>query len=724
MPKPDTQLPWYQRCKRWGQTNLTEINAKDYDDALWRKMWRETGTQGIIVNAGGIVAYYPSRFPHHYRAKFLDGRDLFGEICAAAREEGIEVVARMDSSRAIPEFFEAHPDWFVYNVEGEAVQAHDRYLACVNSPYFSEYIPALLCEIIERYAPVGFTDNSWTGVGRNCICHCRHCQEKFKDDTGLDLPRELNWDDPVYRAWISWSYQCRLDVWERNNRVTREAGGEDCVWLGMVNSDPILGHVNFADLDEIGRRTPVLFCDQQSRTGDGGFEQNALAGKILHEAAGWDAPVMESMALYARGPQGNRLAAAPPEESRMWMIEGIAGGISPWWHIVNARVDDRRKLQTAQPLYQWHARHEDALFNREPVATVGVLWSHENVDFFGRDEARELVLLPFRGWTKALTRARIPYLPVHARHIRRQIGRLQTLILPAIAVLSDDEIEALREFSDAGGHLIVTGYAGCLDVTGAPRPNEDNPLPEFLGFRFTDSQPNLFPDPKDKKALRSTNTYLRIESGTPLGSRFAQTFSGTDILGFGGALTRVQPTQVAGSAPLTSIPEFIGYPPEFSWMPVEQTDTPALIAREHESGSRTVFLAADIDRCFGRAGFPDHGDLLADALLWTLDDELPLRVDGPGTIDCHLYQQGDRRILHLINLSGANQWPAYLEEHLPIGPITITPQGQHAIPPESDVQALVRTAEDEQEFTVTQENDLRSVTLDKLTHHQVLTWVV
>jgi hypothetical protein len=32
--------------------------------------------QGVIINAGGIVAYYPSKFPLQYRAAFLKDRDL------------------------------------------------------------------------------------------------------------------------------------------------------------------------------------------------------------------------------------------------------------------------------------------------------------------------------------------------------------------------------------------------------------------------------------------------------------------------------------------------------------------------------------------------------------------------------------------------------------------------------------------------------------------------
>jgi len=92
--------PWYRRTYRWGQTNLNELDPTRYDAEWWREHWRRTRTQGIVVNAGGIVAYYPSRFELQYRAEHLGDRDLFGEIVQAARQDGLAVLARMDSNRA------------------------------------------------------------------------------------------------------------------------------------------------------------------------------------------------------------------------------------------------------------------------------------------------------------------------------------------------------------------------------------------------------------------------------------------------------------------------------------------------------------------------------------------------------------------------------------------------------------------------------------------------
>src|SRR6266403_999653 len=133
-------LPWYRRTLRWGQTNITEMDPERYDIPWWRQHWKRTQTQGVVINAGGIVAYYPSRVPLHRQAQYLNGRDLFGELCHAAHEDGMVVFARMDSSRAHEEFYRAHPDWFALDGADQPHKAGDLFVTCVNSPYFEEHI--------------------------------------------------------------------------------------------------------------------------------------------------------------------------------------------------------------------------------------------------------------------------------------------------------------------------------------------------------------------------------------------------------------------------------------------------------------------------------------------------------------------------------------------------------------------------------------------------------
>ena len=88
-------------------------------------------------------------------------------------------------------------------------------------------------------------------------------------------------------------------------------------------------------------------------------------------------------------------------------------------------------------------------------------------------------------------------------------------------------------------------------------------------------------------------------------------------------------------------------------------------------GSRIAFLPADLDRRFGRDNLPDHGDLLANLVRWAAKDGLPLALEGPGLIDCHLYRQPGRAILHLVNLTNAGTWRQPVHELIPVGPLRV-----------------------------------------------------
>jgi hypothetical protein len=657
--------PWYRRTLRWGQTNITEADPAAYDVAWWRAYWRRTRVQGVIINAGGIVAYYPSDAPHHHRAETLGDRDLYGELTKAAHDDGLAVFARMDSNRAHEPLYRAHPDWFAVDRSGRPYRAGDLYVSCINGPYYDEYIPLILREIIGRSRPEGVTDNSWSGLDRESPCYCTHCERRFRDRTGKALPAKKDWDDPLYREWVLWNYDRRLEVWDRNNRVTREAGGPHCLWVGMNSGSVSAQAARFRDVAAIAGRAAILMLDHQARDDAGGFQENGDTGKRVHGVLGWDRLAPESMAMYQAGRPAFRRASKPEPEARLWVLEAFAGGIQPWWHHVGAAQEDRRQFRTIEPLNRWHAENQEYLVDRRPVAAIGVAWSQRNTDFYGRDDPGVMVDLPYRGVTNALIRARIPYLPVYIDQLERDGGELKVLILPELAALSDGRCAAVRRFVERGGHLVATGRTGLYTERGDPRP--DDPLGELLGVRRAGRKPSV---PEDHGRARETvHSYLRIMPGRRRHAVLAG-FEETDILPFGGRLEGIEPAPGA-EVLLTFVPPFPAYPPETAWMRTPRTDVPGLIVRTTDGGSRVAYLAADLDRRFGRDNLPDHADLLANLVRWAAGDTTPLAVAGPGLVDCHLYRQPGRMILHMVNLTSAGTWRAPVHELIAVGPLTV-----------------------------------------------------
>jgi hypothetical protein len=359
-----------------------------------------------------------------------------------------------------------------------------------------------------------------------------------------------------------------------------------------------------------------------------------------------------------------------------------------------------------------------------PIANVGILWSQRNTDFFGRDEAEDRVDAPYTGFMHALVRARIPYVPVHADDLDRARG-LKVLILPNVGALSAAQATAVRRFVQAGGSLVATGATSVYDEWGDPRP--DFALADLFACHLVGTVPRL--EEPAGHARASIHTYLRLspelrarvdgphvpDEPPAVGERHAvlEAFDETDILPFGGTLT---PLTVDASAvvPLTFVPAFPTYPPETAWMREPRTEIPGLVLSQH-GRARVAYMPADLDRRYASEHLPDHAQLLANVVRWAADQELPLSVEGTGLIDCHLYEQPGRMILHLVNLTSEATWRAPLVDLIRVGPFTVRIRtGDRRVP--STARLLVAGTE----IPVTRERGAAVIELNGILDHEVI----
>jgi hypothetical protein len=123
--------------------------------------------------------------------------------------------------------------------------------------------------------------------------------------------------------------------------------------------------------------------------------------------------------------------------------------------------------------------------------------------------------------------------------------------------------------------------------------------------------------------------------------------------------------------PLTFVPEFPAMPPETAWMRVADSGIPGLVVSQTAAGARIAYLAADLDRRYQRELLPDHANLLANLVRWAAKGTIPLSVHGAGLIDCHLYEQPGRAILHLVNLTSTGTWRSPVDELIAVGPLQV-----------------------------------------------------
>jgi putative glycosyl hydrolase-like family 6 (GHL6) protein/glycosyl hydrolase family 42 (putative beta-galactosidase) len=641
---------WYDRPMRWAQLTLVEDDPGRYDPAFWLDYFRRTHSDAACLSAGGCVAYYPTKVPLHYRSRFLGDSDAFGELVAGCRKLGMNVVARTDPHAAHQDVFDAHPDWIAVTADGKK-RRHwadpELWVTCGLGPYNFEFMTEVTREIVRMYQVDGIFSNRWNGSG---MCYCEHCQENFKKFSGLELPRTSDPLDEARRQYISWREKRLFELWRLwdgeikkinpNASFVANAGG---------------GALSDLDMKTIGELAPTLFADRQARRGLMPPWANGKNGKEYAATLGRKA-IGGIFSMGVEEPYRWKDSVQSGDEIRLWVVDGVAHNLRPWFTKFNGKVIDKRWLKVVEELYGWHHRNERYLRNERSLARVAIVYSQQTATFYGGEQARSRVEDHSLGFYQALIEARMPFDMVHDRLLDAgNIQQYRTLILPNIAALSSAQCEQLSAFVVSGGNLVATHETSLYDERGVRR--SDFGLASLFGASFAG---------RIDKNLH--NSYLNVDKDPKTG-RFHPLVRGledaTRIIN-GANWVHVKPNAKPDyAAPLTLVPSYPDLPMEQVWPRVPRTDTPGVFARQLERG-RVVYFPFDLDRTFWEVLSVDHCNLLQNAVAWAHQEEQPLVVKGRGVLDVSLWLQKDSVTAHLVNLTNPMMMKGPVREIIPL----------------------------------------------------------
>src|ERR1700722_15183875 len=468
---------WYDRPMRWAQLSFVEDDPGNYDMQFWLDYFQRIHADATILNAGGCVAFYPTQIPLHYRSKWLGNTDAFGDIAHGCRKLGMNVVARTDPHACHKDVYDAHPDWLAVDENGKKRQHAsdpDFWLTCALGPYNFEFMTTVHQEIMSKYMVDGIFTNRWSGSG---MCYCEHCQKNFRDFSGLNLPRTLDPQDTSRRKYILWNQKVLFDLWPPWNQEIREINPQASY---IANAGG--GALSTLDMKTIGEMAPTLFADRQGRTGLMAPWANGKNGKEYRATMGQKAIV----GIFSVGIEDkNRWkdSVQSPDEMRLWVADGIAQGLRPWFTKFNAKVIDRRWLPVVEGIYQWHYANESYLHNQKNLARVGMVYSQQTASFYGGEKAKSLVDDPALGFYQALIEARIPFEMVHDGLLDHEhVAQFRTLIFPNIAALSNLHCQQICEFVAGGGSIVATYETSLYAEGGVRRP--DFGLASLFGASF------------------------------------------------------------------------------------------------------------------------------------------------------------------------------------------------------------------------------------------------
>jgi hypothetical protein len=643
-----TTANWYERPLRWAQLSFVEDDPGNYSQEFWVDYFKKVHADAALLDAGGCVAFYPTEVPLHYRSKWLGNRDSFGDLAAACRKLGMNVVARTDSHACHQDVYDAHPDWIAVDEKGNK-RRHwadkDYWVTCALGPYNFEFMTEVHREIMKKYMPDSIFTNRWSGSG---MCYCEHCQKNFRDFSGLDLPRSRDPKEPARLKYMQWHPQRLFDLCGVWNSAIKEIN-PNASYLANAGG----GAMSELNMKTFAQLAPMAIADRQSRRGLMAPWAAGMSAKEYRATMG-----MKPLAgLTCVGIDDNNRwkdSVTNGEEIRMWLVDGIAQNYHPTFTKFDAKPFDMRWFAPVEQVFTWHYANEKYLRNEKSLARVGLVYSQQTGAHYGFPDTRAKVEDAILGMYQALIEARIPFEMVHDQLLDSDhVSQFRTLILPNIACMSDAQCEQIKAFVGNGGSVVATLETSLYNETGERR--SDFGLASLFGVSFAgkvegpmlNSYLNLQKDPSGKihPLLAGIGDTQRIINGTH----------------------QVQVTATGDSqlAPLLIEPTYPDLPMEAVFPRGNAAHSPGVFLRETGKG-RVVYFPADIDRTFWDVLAGDHALLLRNAVQWATNEPAPLEVSGKGVLDVAVWSQKDSVTAHLVNLTNPMMLKGPIREIIPI----------------------------------------------------------
>jgi hypothetical protein len=624
---------WYQKMRRCGQVNFNEMDPGRLNIAEWVDYWSSLKLDALLLNAGGIMAFYPTKIPYHHRSQYLGDHDLFGDFTKAAKARGMRVVARLDCNSAYEEALAARPEWFLRTAEGQPVKHSESpwlFQTCMFSTYFTEQMPAIIREVNSLYDVDGFFTNGWPGTGRPPNCRCDVCKRLAERRTPAFAEQHMARVLEVWKLWDNASKEKKPDSVYVGN-----LGGGIRATTDMRRVAAVAGWFN-ADHQGRSGTTPIWDCAQQGRVA-----QSVMKGRTITNVTG----------SYSNAQPLWRHTAKAPAEATMWMAQTTASGMVPWYHWLGGMPEDQRWRATGRDFFQWIAKYEPHFVNRKPLAGVAVVFSQRMNSLYtppGGGAPSDFL----QGMYAALLEGRFLFDFVHEDDLdAKSLKKYAAVILPNVALLSDAQCEQLRSYAREGGGLIATFETARYDNQGTRR--KELGLADVFGAAVTG----------EIEGPKGNSYYARIEQRHAILAGFEE----TKVLP--GAEYRL-PVKTRLPQAMTVVPPYPAFPPEMVYTRTPKTDEPAVVIQE-TGMSRRIWLPGDVERSFWKSGNGDLSKLLQQTIRWVARDRMPAHVTGDGLVELFGWETEPGYAIHILNYTNPNFARGWFRETYPLGPQTV-----------------------------------------------------
>ena len=674
---------WWDGPMRVMQYNLQVADTPGMDPEKIAMETEQLACNVVVMNVGGIYAWYPSKVKYHHINEFLPkDRDLLAELIRAFHSRNIKFVARFDFSITDDTTYLEKPQWFARKRDKTPYFRGEKRMGnwslflntCANNGYRNEEVAVpVIREVLHNYD----IDGIFFNAPMASPCFCERCQAKYEKTYGVPMPEK---EEDFAPDWLSKCTKDNIGMIYRAIKETREE--VPMILYYIPYSWKFLG-LGRLDRDSIYERyaTADLICtesqDVLSRGIHGGIPETVNTMLAMKAGRRNDEAKRPFGIIHSCPGMDWRHVGLPTAEYLPWMSQVPAsGGIL--WHSVTGYPDtitDKRILKAIHQVDHMIVKSEPDMDGAKSKAEAVLFWD-------GGEHAIS--------WADMLTKNHITFDLMQDYSIDQEAMKNYRLAVVPQGLWKQDEVRKIVEtYVKQGGRVIVENLDAKAAIDSAA----------FLGVKE---------DVNTSEYL--TASYLRFEKA---GEALKKGMD-TDKVAFRGQVLYCTPDEncecLATLVPPFAPVEVTGAPPERASMPVSHTDIPLVMKRGYGDGE-VIYLPFVLSTLVKEFRLMDHYQLagnMADCLL----ESRELEVAAPSTVQVTMFERENKYMLHLINETGERP----LRETIPVCGIRVKVK----LPGDNQVQS-VKAVIEEQQMTWKQDGEWISIDLKQLDVWEMLT---
>ncbi len=608
----------------WKKNNLRviQMNLPDYEAATLNADsvvadLLNVHANTLIINAGGIMAFYPTALPFHYINPHMKPNTL-GDIVSKCHQHTIKVIVRFDFSRIHESVFLQNPDWCYLSPTGERMINTDMYVVSINAPYVQDRAFKIIEEVITRFPVDGIFlnmpgyqvrnpyENVYHGIDQNE--HDKRAFEKYSG--GIKLPLEEKKEDPAYQKYLAFK------------KHTVEQWSEKLFHL-VKKVNPAIAICTYMD-------KWVDIIRHESQTSPLPYWPYGASDNVSNAAQSYPDHIISNASIQQISFR-SRFNAAEPEEVRIRLYENIANGSGLDMSMMGDMrgYEDERNYPVFKEVYGFHKTNEVYFGRYESPAKVALIAP-------GTWPSGE-PMQEYRGVQLMLKEAHIPFDIIENNRVAalpEKMKKYKVIILPDLVDLPSEAKTLLKQLCNEGAVVLGTNRSLSDDV---------ELLRDFFGATISTKEYDGY---GNYLSVEDHKVFKRLQQQKLVSWKY-----NLGMYRFVAANEQLLPIYTKGRPG----------PPEITGGH-EQTAFYAASIRQHGKG-KAVLMPVNVGKLYYQAGFQQHKNIFLDLLTYVypeVSESLVTNAHDRIELIPMLYKRNDGSnskehtgmIVHGINLTG------------------------------------------------------------------------